>query len=303
MTATASNLQAVLPHVRGQYRFDVSLAETTWFRVGGKAEVVFRPADADDLAHFLQHKPAHMPVMALGATSNVIVRDAGIDGVVVRLGRGFAQMDVVDGNTLRVGAGCLDVHVAEFAAQHNIAGMEFLCGIPGGIGGALRMNAGAYGREMTDIVMSAEAVMPDGQIRTFSHDALGFSYRRCALPEGVIFVAATLRGSAGEEAVIRARMAEISANREASQPVRSKTGGSTFANPPAHKAWQLIDDAGCRGMMVGDAQVSVKHCNFLINTGAATAADIETLGEAVRDKVFTNSGIRLEWEIKRIGKA
>lgn len=294
-------MHASLPTVRGQYRYDVPLSESTWFRVGGKAEVLFKPADAQDLSHFLQHKPADLPVTILGVGSNIIVRDGGLNGVVVRLGRGFAQMSV-SGCFVNVGAGCLDVHVAEFAAQHQLAGLAFLSGIPGTIGGALRMNAGAYGRELKDVLVEAEAILADGTLRVFSLDEMGMTYRHCGLPEGVMFTRATLRATEGDEREIRAQMEEITMAREASQPVRSRTGGSTFANPPGHKAWELIDAAGCRGMILGGAQVSQKHCNFLINTGGATAAELEQLGEAVRDKVYSNSGIRLEWEIRRIGK-
>lgn len=289
-----------LPAIRGQYRHNVSLADSTWFRVGGPATLLFKPADADDLSHFLRTRPDDLSVTVLGVGSNLIVRDGGIDGVVVRLGRGFTSM-VASGDVVQVGAACLDVHVAEFAAQHQLDGLAFLSGIPGTIGGALRMNAGAYGREIRDVLIEATGILPDGTIRTFTKDEMGLTYRHCALPEGVIFTHATLRTTHGDERQIRSQMDAITNAREASQPTRSRTGGSTFANPPAHKAWELIDAAGCRGMIIGGAQVSEKHCNFLINIGGATAADIEQLGETIRDKVYANSGIRLEWEIRRIG--
>lgn len=299
----SESLTERLPAVRGKYRENASLAETTWFRVGGAADVLFKPADVQDLADFLQAKPADVPVTVLGVGSNVIVRDGGIDGVVIRLGRGFTDM-TVEGDELVVGAACLDVHVAQFAAEAGRAGLEFLVGIPGTIGGALAMNAGAYGREMVDVLVAAEAVSMDtGELRWFDCDELHYSYRHCGLEGGWVFTRARLKSAAGDTQEILQRMQAISDAREASQPVRSRTGGSTFRNPDGHKAWELIDAAGCRGMMVEGAEVSQKHCNFLINTGTATAQSLETLGEAVRQRVKDHSGIELMWEIKRIGKA
>ncbi len=294
-------LLARLPSVRGRYREHASLAETTWFRVGGVADILFKPADVQDLADFMRAKPADVPVTVLGVGSNVIVRDGGIDGVVIRLGRGFTDMDM-EGDMLVVGAACLDVHVAQFAAEQSRAGLEFLVGIPGTMGGALAMNAGAYGREMVDVLVAAEAVSAQGEIRWFDCAELDYRYRHCGLGEGWIFTRARLRSEAGDKMAVLQAMQAISDAREASQPVRARTGGSTFRNPTGQKAWELIDAAGCRGMMLDGAQVSEKHCNFLINTGTATAQALEQLGDMVRQKVKTHSGIDLEWEIKRIGK-
>lgn len=289
-----------LPKVRGRYRENARLAGVTWFRVGGPAEVMFRPADVEDLAHFLRHKPADVPVMVIGVGSNLLVRDGGVPGVVVRLGRAFADI-AVEGRNIDCGAACLDVNVAAAAKNMGLAGLEFLCGVPGTIGGALRMNAGAYGRETKDILIEAKALDPLGQIHVLKGGELGMSYRKSALPCDWIFIQARLRGEPGDPEVIAQRMAEIQTARGGSQPVRSRTGGSTFKNPPGHKAWELIDKAGCRGLRRGAAMVSEQHCNFLINTGGATAADLEFLGEEVRARVFQASGIRLEWEIRRIG--
>lgn len=304
VTATSEQPSLIdrLPQVRGRYRAQASLAETTWFRVGGPAEVLFKPADTQDLADFIRSVPDDIPVMFLGVGSNVIVRDGGIDGVVIRLGRGFTQLEVV-GDDVITGAANLDVNVANFAAEHGCAGLEFLSGIPGVIGGALAMNAGAYGREMVDVLVEAEAVSPQGEMVTLTPDELDYSYRHCGLGEGWIFTRAVLRTTRDKPELIQQRIQTIAQAREATQPVRSRTGGSTFKNSPEKKAWELIDEAGCRGMMIGGAQVSEKHCNFLINTGGATAADLEQLGELVRQKVKDHSGIELQWEIKRIGKA
>jgi UDP-N-acetylmuramate dehydrogenase len=295
------DLIARLPAVRGRLSAIAPLADITWFRVGGPAEVMFRPADRDDLTAFLKAKPADVPVTVLGVGSNTLVRDGGIDGVVMRLGRGFVEI-TAEGDEILAGAGALDVNVAQTAQMHGIAGLEFLRGIPGTVGGGLRMNAGAYGVEFKDVLVWAEAVDGQGNLHRLSPAEMGFSYRHSDVPEDWIFVAARLKGRAGDRAAIQARMDEIQAAREGSQPIRARTGGSTFANPEGHKAWQLIDAAGCRGLVVGDAQVSEQHCNFLINRGSATAADLETLGEIVREKVKTQSGIALRWEIKRIGK-
>lgn len=295
-----------LPPVRGRYSEDVRLADVTWFRVGGQAEVVFRPADISDLAAFLQGTPEDIPVTVIGVGSNLLVRDGGVKGVVVRLGRGFAEVRV-EKDTLHVGAAALDINVALAAQQAGITGLEFLRGIPGSIGGALRMNAGAYHREISDILISAEALDRAGTHHQFSAADLHLSYRHCGLPDGFIFTRALLRGTLGDAAAIAARMAAITTAREETQPVRSRTGGSTFANPTdpkaeGRKAWELIDAAGCRGLRIGAAQVSELHCNFLINTGGATARDLEALGEEVRRRVAERFGVRLVWEIQRIGE-
>ncbi|HYE51672.1 MAG TPA: UDP-N-acetylmuramate dehydrogenase [Azospirillaceae bacterium] len=289
-----------LPPVRGRISPDAQLGPLTWFRVGGPAEALFRPADADDLAAFLANCPADVPVTVIGVASNLLVRDGGVPGVVVRLGGPFAAIEV-EGELIHAGAGALDLNVALTAQEAGLAGLEFLSGIPGTIGGAVRMNGGAYGAEVVDAIVSAEGVDRAGNRRTYTRDELGLTYRHCAVPDDVIFTRATFRGRPGDRDAIRARMDEIAAKRADSQPVRARTGGSTFANPEGHKAWELIDRAGCRGFTVGGAQVSEKHCNFLINTGDATAADIEGLGEEVRRRVRETSGVELRWEIRRIG--
>lgn len=289
-----------LPRVRGRLTRDAALGGLTWFRVGGPAEVLFRPADSEDLAQFLAALPAEIPVTVIGVGSNLLVRDGGVPGVVVRMAGPFAAI-AVDGITVTAGAGALDLTVAMTAMEAGIAGLEFLSGVPGTVGGALRMNAGAFGGEIKDVTLSAEAVDRQGVSHVLDLDALGFSYRHCGVPEDFIFTRAVLRGQAGDTQAIATRMAEIRSAREASQPLHVRTGGSTFANPEGHKAWELIDRAGCRGLRIGGAQVSEKHCNFLINTGDATAADVEALGEEVRRRVRETSGIELRWEIRRIG--
>ncbi|HLT78455.1 MAG TPA: UDP-N-acetylmuramate dehydrogenase [Ferrovibrio sp.] len=294
-------LIARLPAVRGRLTADAGLADITWFRVGGPAEVMFRPADREDLIAFLRGKPADVPVTVLGVGSNTLVRDGGVPGVVIRLGRGFVEIEA-EGDEVEAGAGALDVNVAQTAQMHGIAGLEFLRGIPGTIGGGLRMNAGAYGTEFKDVLVWAEALDEQGNLHRLSPVEMKFGYRHCGVPETWIFLRARLKGQAGDPAAIKARMDAIQAAREGSQPIRARTGGSTFANPDGHKAWQLVDAAGCRGLVVGDAQVSEQHCNFLINRGNATAADLETLGETVREKVKAQSGIELRWEIRRIGR-
>ncbi len=291
-----------LPPVRGRYTENADLSRITWFRVGGPAEVAFRPADREDLLAFLAAKPDGVPVTVIGVGSNLLVRDGGVPGVVVRLGRDFAQMRR-DGEEIEVGAACLDLNVAKAAAAGGLAGLEFLCGVPGSIGGALRMNAGAYGRELKDALVWAEAADAEGALRRLTSDEMGLGYRHSTVPTDWIFLGCRLRGHTDAPEAIRARMAEIQGSREASQPIRTRTGGSTFKNPPGRKAWQLIAAAGCRGLTLGGAQVSEQHCNFLINTGGATAAELEALGEEVRRRVKAHSGIELEWEIKRIGVA
>jgi UDP-N-acetylmuramate dehydrogenase len=293
-------LKAQLKQLRGRLLANQSLAELTWFRVGGPAQVLFMPEDEDDLAYFLASLPAEIAVTVVGLGSNLIVRDGGVAGIVVRLGRGFSEV-VVDGVDVRAGAALPDVRVARVAQEAGIAGLSFLRGIPGAIGGALRMNGGAYGGETKDALIEARAVDRGGRVHVITNAELGFTYRHCGAPDGYIFTQATFRGTRGDPAVIAAEMEKITESREATQPIKSRTGGSTFKNPPGGKAWQLIEAAGCRGLRLGDAQVSEMHCNFLINLGNATAADIENLGEQVRARVKENSGVELEWEIKRIG--
>jgi UDP-N-acetylmuramate dehydrogenase len=302
MTARqAQDLIERLPPVRGRLTAQAPLAPVTWFRVGGAAEVMFRPADAEDLAEFLAKRPPEVPVTVIGVASNLLVRDGGVEGVVVRLGRGFAAVEI-SGARVTASAGVLDLNVAITARAAGVGGLEFLSGIPGSIGGALRMNAGAYGREIKDVLESAAALDNAGVRHELSLGEMGLGYRHCGVPEDWIFLGVTLRGQEADRDAIQRRMAEIQSEREASQPIRARTGGSTFANPPGHKAWELIDATGCRGLRRGGAMVSEKHTNFLINTGAATAADIEGLGEEVRRRVFEKFGVRLDWEIRRIGR-
>lgn len=289
-----------LPPLKGRLRLDADLAKITWFRVGGPAEVMFRPEDLADLRTFLAAKPADVPVTVIGVGSNLLVRDGGVPGVVIRLGKEFANISV-EGNLLRAGAATPDLYVARAARDAGLTGLEFLCGVPGTIGGALRMNAGAYGGEIKAVLRRAWALDPAGGLRELSNSEMGFSYRHCGVPEDWIFTEAEFEGTPGDKAEITACMEEIGDSRMDSQPVRSRTGGSTFANPEGAKAWELIDAAGCRGLRIGNAMVSEQHCNFLINTGDATAADIEGLGEEVRRRVKDNSGIELRWEIRRIG--
>jgi UDP-N-acetylmuramate dehydrogenase len=289
-----------LPPVRGRLTAEAPLAGITWLRVGGPAEVMFRPADRADLMAFLAAKPADVPVTVIGVGSNLLVRDGGVPGVVVRLGRGFADIAIED-ERVAAGAAALDVNVARAACQAGVAGLEFLSGVPGTIGGALRMNAGAYGAELGDVLVAAEALDPLGGLHRLAAAQLGLAYRHAAVPEDWVFLGAELAGWRDEPGAIAGRIADIQGRREATQPIRTRTGGSTFANPPGHKAWELIDRAGCRGLRRGGAMVSEKHCNFLINTGGATAADLEELGELVRARVAADSGITLEWEIRRIG--
>ncbi len=296
-------LRDQLPELRGRLSGPEELAPFTWFRVGGPAEVLLVPADEADLAYALARIPMEVPVTTIGLGSNLIVRQGGVPGVVVRLGRGFAEIVAEPSSRLRVGTAVPDVKVARAAADAAIDGLAFFRGIPGSIGGALRMNAGAHGGETRDVLIEARGVDRDGTIWTFSNAEMGFSYRHADAPTSVIFTQALFQGRPGDPATILGEMDRITAAREASQPIREKTGGSTFKNPAGGKAWQLIDAAGCRGLEMGDAQVSPMHCNFLINRGRATAAEIEALGEEVRDRVRQTSGIELEWEIKRIGVA
>ena len=294
-----------LPGSRGELRAAAPLAKATWFQVGGSAEVLFRPLDLDDLVAFLKAKPADVPLTVLGAGTNVLVREGGVEGVVVRLGKSFAQVQV-DGEQVVAGGAAMDVNVARAAAAAGITGLEFLSGVPGTIGGAIRMNAGAYGCELCDVIVSAEAIDPNGERHVLEASKLGLTYRGCDTPEDWIFISAVLRGRKDQPAAIKAKMANVQVARTESQPIRSKTGGSTFANPTepeaaGAKAWELIDQAGCRGLKRGDAMVSNLHCNFLINNGAASATDLESLGEEVRRRVAETSGIVLHWEIRRIG--
>jgi len=289
-----------LPPVRGRLSANAPLDKITWFRVGGPAEVMFRPADARDLCDFVRNKPADVALTFVGVGSNLLVRDGGIPGVVVRLGRNFADIKV-EGSDIIAGAGALDGNVAKVAYDNSLGGLEFLSGIPGTIGGALRMNAGAYGREMKDVLQEATAISPRGELETLSLADMAYSYRHCGLDENWIFLSARLQATPGDQVQIGTEMKNIQSARGDSQPVRARTGGSTFANPDGHKAWQLIDAAGCRGLKRGGAQVSEQHCNFLLNTGDATAADLEGLGEDVRRRVFETSGVELRWEIRRIG--
>ncbi|MGJ4967767.1 MULTISPECIES: UDP-N-acetylmuramate dehydrogenase [unclassified Bradyrhizobium] len=294
-------LKAAMPELRGRLLANESLAPLTWFRVGGPAQVLFTPADADDLAYFLKNLSSDLPLYVIGVGSNLIVRDGGVPGVVIRLApRAFGEVKA-EGDIVTAGTAALDKRVAEIAASANLAGLEFLFGIPGTIGGALRMNAGANGGETKDILVEAIAIDRHGKTHRFDNAEMKFTYRASGVDPSLIFTVARFRGTPSAPEAIRARMAEVQAHRETAQPIREKTGGSTFKNPPGHSAWKLVDAAGCRGLKVGGAQVSEMHCNFLINTGNATADDIETLGETVRERVKASSGIELQWEIKRIG--
>ena len=296
-----ADLKAAMLDLRGRLTANQRLAELTWFRVGGPAQVLFTPADENDLAYFLARLPAELPVYVVGVGSNLIVRDGGLPGVVIRLAaRGFGEA-AAQGEIVSAGTAALDKRVAEVAASANLAGLEFFFGIPGTIGGALRMNAGANGAETRDVLLQATGIGRDGQKHVFDNAGMKFVYRNSGVDPSVIFTSARFQGRPATAEAIRTRMNEVQAHREAAQPIREKTGGSTFKNPPGHSAWKLIDAAGCRGLRVGGAQVSEMHCNFLINTGDATAADIETLGETVRKRVKESCGIELQWEIKRIG--
>jgi UDP-N-acetylmuramate dehydrogenase len=296
-------LKARLPNLRGRLMPNQPLAELTWFRVGGPAQVLFVPEDEADLAYALASLPPEIPVTVVGLGSNLIVRDGGVPGVVIRLGRGFGEVELEDGARVRAGTAVPDVKVSRAAQEAGLAGLAFFRGIPGAVGGALRMNGGAYGRETKDALIEARGVDRHGRLHVLSKGDMHYTYRHCGAPDDIIFTQALFQGTPGDPAAIAAEMDKITESREATQPIKSRTGGSTFKNPPDRKAWQLIDAAGCRGLKVGNAQVSEMHCNFLINLGGASAADIETLGETVRARVRANSGIDLEWEIKRIGVA
>ena len=302
--STREGFSSLLPPLRGRATANAPLGAQTWFRVGGPADVLVRPEDTGDLAAFMAALPPELPVLTIGAASNLIIRDGGLRGIVVKLARGFSDV-VVEQDGIVAGAACLDMTIAEHAAAAGLRGLEFLAGIPGSVGGAVAMNAGAYGSEITDVLDWAEIVTRSGDLLRLPVQQLGFSYRHSALPDGAIVVRARFRGEAADRALVTARIAEIRAAREATQPVRARTGGSTFRNPDPResdrRAWELIDLAGCRGLALGGAQVSEKHCNFLLNTGHATAADLEALGEQVRERVRTTSGVELAWEIKRIG--
>jgi UDP-N-acetylmuramate dehydrogenase len=296
-----ADLRTRLPGLRGTLEANASMAPLSWFRTGGPAEALFTPADEDDLAYFLARLPGDIPVLVVGLGSNLLVRDGGVPGVVIRLGKPFAEVSVEGGQRIRAGAGAPDVKVASTAAKAGIAGLTFFRGIPGSIGGALRMNGGAYGGETKDVLVEATGLTRTGERVTLANGDMGFTYRHSAVPDDVIFTQATFEGRPGDPATIQAEMNAITEARSSTQPVNTRTGGSTFKNPPGHKAWQVIDAAGCRGLRVGAAQVSELHCNFLINHGGASAADIEALGEEVRRRVREHSGVELEWEIKRVG--
>jgi UDP-N-acetylmuramate dehydrogenase len=293
-------LGAAMPKLRGRLIANQPMADLTWFRVGGPAQVLFSPADEEDLAYFLSNLAADIPATVVGLGSNLLVRDGGVPGVVIRLGRGFNEISI-EGERVRTGSAAPDVKVARAAADAGLAGLAFYRGVPGAIGGALRMNAGAYGRETKDALVEARAIDRKGKLHILKNADMGYSYRHSKAPQDFIFTQATYRGEPGEVATIAAEMEQITEARESTQPIKSRTGGSTFKNPPGHKAWQLIDAAGCRGLVVGDAQVSELHCNFLINRGNASGADIENLGEEVRRRVKETSGVALDWEIVRLG--
>ena len=294
---------AEMPKVRGKLTRDAPLAPLVWFKSGGKAGWLFEPADTDDLADFLRGLDPDVPVMALGLGSNLIVRDGGVPGVVVRLGKAFSKIEQLDDTTMRCGGGASGILVSSTARDAGIAGLEFLRGIPGTVGGFVRMNGGAYGREVSDVLISARIALRSGEVVEWPLENLGYTYRHSDVPAGAVVIEGVFRGSLGDPAAIGAEMDAIARAREASQPLRSRTGGSTFKNPPGHKAWALIDAAGCRGFRLGDAQVSEKHCNFLLNLGSATSAEIEELGEEVRRRVEAKTHIILEWEIQRVGTA
>ncbi len=292
-----------IENIRGKLTANAPLAKLVWFKTGGKADWLFEPVDLDDLKEFLRTLDGRLPVMALGLGSNMIIRDGGVPGIVVRLGKPFAKVENEGDCTVTCGGGASGILVSSTARDTGIAGLEFLRGIPGTVGGFVRMNGGAYGREVCDILLDCDVIMPGGELVTLPASDLNYSYRHSDLPDGAVVVSARFRGTPGDPQEIGAEMDRIAEARENSQPLRTKTGGSTFKNPPGKKAWQLVDEAGCRGLQIGGAQVSEKHTNFLINTGDATSADIEALGEEVRRRVYANSGVDLQWEIQRVGRA
>jgi UDP-N-acetylmuramate dehydrogenase len=296
-----AEIRAAAPGLRGELRANAPAAPLSWFRTGGPAQLLFTPADEEDLALFLEMLPLDIPLLVIGLGSNLLIRDGGLPGVLIRLGKGFATTVIEDGHRVRAGAGMPDVKVARAAAEAGIDGLSFLRGIPGAIGGALRMNGGAYGGEVKDVLVEARALDRAGRAHVLGNAAMGFTYRHCAAPEDFIFTQALFQGRPGEPEAILAQMNAITEQRSSTQPVNTRTGGSTFKNPPGAKAWELVDAAGCRGLRIGDAQVSELHCNFLINHCAATAAQIEALGEEVRRRVLETSGVSLEWEIRRVG--
>lgn len=296
-----AEMSARMPDLKGRLSANVLLSGITWFRVGGPAQLLFSPADEADLAYFLSRAPADLPVTVIGLGSNLLVRDGGIPGVVIRLGRGFSEISAEPGHRLRAGTAVPDVKVARAAADAGIEGLAFYRGIPGSIGGALRMNGGAHGSETKDVLVEARAVDRQGNVHVLSLADMGFSYRHCGIPTDWIFTEATFRGRPGKTAEILKQMEGVAQYREENQPTRERTGGSTFKNPPGHSAWKLVDAAGCRGFRIGGAKVSEMHCNFLINDGEASAEDIERLGETVRARVRANSGVTLQWEIVRLG--
>lgn len=299
--AKTTSLIATLPTVMGQYLEGADLSNMVWFRTGGPAEVLFRPKNLEDLKAFLKASPSDLPITLVGVGSNLLVRDKGVEGVVIKLGKPFSDIAIKE-DLVTAGAGAMDVSVAFAAAEASLEGLEFLRGIPGTIGGALRMNAGAYGTEVADVLVSARAIDHEGSVHTLSADEMGFSYRKTTVPRDWILLSATFRGTPGDQAKIQEKMDAIQKAREETQPMRVRTGGSTFKNPVGKKAWQLIEEAGCRGLKIGGAMVSEKHCNFLINTGSATSNDLEALGEEVRKRVKEKTGIALQWEIQRVGK-
>lgn len=301
-TVRVADIGEALPQLRGRLMANAPLADITWFRVGGPADHLFTPADEDDLAYFLKNTPLDIAVTVIGLGSNLLVRDGGICGVVIRLGRGFSALEVEQGFRLRAGAAVPDIKVARAAADASIKGFAFFRGIPGSVGGALAMNGGAHGCETKDVLVEARAVYRNGGTHTFLRDDMAMSYRHCGVRGDLIFTQALFQGVPGDQQEIKSEMEAIAEYRQEAQPIKSRTGGSTFKNPNGRKAWQLIDEAGCRGLRVGGACVSQKHCNFLINEGGASAEDLETLGETVRARVRETSGIELEWEIKRLGQ-
>lgn len=296
-----ADLRTLMPDLRGRLIANAPLADITWFRVGGPAQILFTPADETDLANFLQHLPDDVPINVIGLGSNLLVRDGGVPGIVIRLGRGFSDIKVEPGHRLRVGTAVPDVKVARAAAEAGISGLAFYRGIPGSIGGALRMNAGAHGRETKDCLIAARAVDLDGKIYEYSLADMGFTYRHCDIPDGWIFTEAVFQGTPGNPADILKEMDEVADYREKNQPIKERTGGSTFKNPPGNSAWKLVDAAGCRGLRIGGAKVSDMHCNFLINDQQASGEDVEKLGETVRARVKASSGVTLNWEIIRLG--